>query len=68
MPLVHTCRERGCDTLTMGDLCLEHERLAESRLFARIDTVFDRLRTPAIALALAALAAYVGRASGHVGR
>jgi hypothetical protein len=52
----------------MGDLCLEHERLAEARLFTRIGTVFGRLRTPAIALALAAFAAYIGRASGHVGR
>jgi hypothetical protein len=49
----------------MGELCVEHERLAEARLFARIDTVFGRLRTPAIALALAAFAAYIGR---HVGR
>jgi hypothetical protein len=52
----------------MGDLCLEHERLAEARLFTRIGTVFGRLRPPAIALALAAFAAYIGRASGHVGR
>jgi hypothetical protein len=68
MPLVHTCRERGCNTLTMGELCLEHERLAEARLFARVSTGFGRLRTPAIALALAAFAAYIGRASGHAGR
>jgi hypothetical protein len=68
MPLVHTCHERGCSTLTMGELCLEHELLAGARLFARIGMGLGRLRTPAIALALAAVAAYVGRASGHAGR
>jgi hypothetical protein len=68
MALVHTCCERGCSTLTMGERCFEHEREAEGRLFARIGTVFGRLRTPAIALALAAFAAYLGRASGQVGR
>jgi hypothetical protein len=52
----------------MGERCFEHERVAEARLFARIGTVFSRLRTPAIALALAAFAAYLGRASGQVGR
>jgi hypothetical protein len=68
MPLIHTCRERGCDTLTMGELCLEHERLAEARLYTRVRTVLTRVRTPATAFALAALAAYMGRASGHTGR
>ena len=68
MPLVNTCRERGCSTLTMGELCVDHERLAETRLFARICRIFGRLRTPAIALVLAAFAAYMGRASGNVGR
>jgi hypothetical protein len=66
--LIHTCHARGCNTLTMGELCLEHERLAEARLRARIGTVFSRVRAPAIALALAAFGAYLGRASGHVGR
>jgi len=68
MPLINTCHERDCRTLTMGELCVDHERLADARLFARIGTVFGRLRTPAIALALAAFAAYLGRASGTVGR
>jgi hypothetical protein len=68
MPLVNTCHEDGCNTLTMGELCVDHERLAEARLFARVGTVFGRLRTPAIALVLAAFAAYIGRASGNVGR
>ena len=68
MPLINTCRERDCSTLTIGELCVDHERLAEARLSARISTVFGRIRTPAIALALAAFAAYVGRASGTVSR
>ena len=68
MPLVQFCRERGCTTLTMGDLCLEHECLAQARLSARVGTVVERLRTPALAVALAAVAAFIGHASGRFGR
>ena len=25
MPMIHTCAARGCSTLTMGELCVEHE-------------------------------------------
>jgi hypothetical protein len=25
MPIVHPCSAAGCSTLTMGELCLEHE-------------------------------------------
>lgn len=25
MPIVHPCAHPGCETLTMGELCLEHE-------------------------------------------
>jgi hypothetical protein len=28
MPIVHACSAAGCTTLTMGELCLEHEHLA----------------------------------------
>ena len=27
MPIVHPCSAAGCSTLTMGNLCLEHERV-----------------------------------------
>lgn len=67
MPLIHLCRERGCETLTMGERCLDHERLAEARIPARITGVFDRLRAPAIALAFAVFAAFIGRASARFG-
>jgi hypothetical protein len=29
VPIVHPCAADGCTTLTMGDLCLEHEAAAE---------------------------------------
>jgi len=28
MPIVHACSATGCTTLTMGELCLEHEQVA----------------------------------------
>jgi hypothetical protein len=27
MPMIFQCSEPGCETLTMGPLCLEHEQL-----------------------------------------
>jgi hypothetical protein len=32
MPMVKQCTEPGCETLTMGPLCLEHEQLLGIRL------------------------------------
>jgi hypothetical protein len=63
MPLVHPCSEPGCSTLTMGDLCLEHDQLAQKRLARRVLALSKRFRAPAVALAFAAVAALVGRAS-----
>ena len=63
MPLVQPCSEPGCSTLTMGDLCLEHEQLARERLAKRMLALSKRFRAPAAALAVAAVAALVGRAS-----
>jgi hypothetical protein len=66
MPLVQACRVRGCGTLTMGELCLEHERVAAGRGRMRIRAAAGRFRGPALALALAAAAALMGRASGRL--
>src|SRR5438876_7784059 len=63
MPLVQPCSEPGCSTLTIGDLCLEHEQLAQERLAQRMLALSKRFRAPAAALAVAAVAAVVGRAS-----
>jgi hypothetical protein len=63
MPLVHPCSEPGCSTLTIGDLCLEHEQRAQERLTRRMVALSKRFRAPAAALAVAAVAALVGRAS-----
>jgi hypothetical protein len=63
MPLVHPCSEPGCSTLTIGDLCLEHEQLAHERLARRMVALAKRFRAPAAGLVVAAVAALVGRAS-----
>jgi hypothetical protein len=63
MPLVQPCSKPGCSTLTIGDLCLEHEQLAQERLTKRIVALSKRFRAPAAALAVAVVAALVGRAS-----
>jgi len=63
MPLVQPCSEPDCSTLTIGDLCLEHEQLAQERLAKRMVAPSKRFRAPAVALAVAAVAALVGRAS-----
>jgi len=63
MPLVHPCAEPGCATLTMGNRCLEHEQLAARRLRMRLAKISRRLRSPAIAVGIAAAAALAGRAS-----
>jgi hypothetical protein len=63
MPLVQPCSEPGCSTLTMGDLCLEHEQRAQERPAKRMVALSKRFRAPAFTLAVAAVAALVGRAS-----
>jgi hypothetical protein len=67
MPLIHTCRARDCQTLTMGGLCLDHERLAEERILARARARVVRLQAPVIGLAFALAAALIGRASARFG-
>jgi len=49
--------------LTMGNRCLEHEQLAARRLRMRLAKISRRLRSPAIAVGIAAAAALAGRAS-----
>jgi hypothetical protein len=63
MPLVRACSTPGCSTLTMGEFCVEHERLASRRFATRTAALFRRFRAPALALAIAAAAALAGRAS-----
>jgi hypothetical protein len=63
MPVVQPCSEPGCSTLTIGDLCLEHDQLAQERLAKRMVALSKRFRAPAAALAVAAVAALAGRAS-----
>jgi len=50
VPMVHPCACPGCEMLTMGELCVEHERQRDSR-------TRDRLRRVAAAGAVVAAAA-----------
>jgi hypothetical protein len=50
----------------MGERCLEHEQTAEGRRSARIRAAAGRFRGPGLALAVAAVAALMGRASGRL--
>ena len=67
MTLIHSCGKSGCETLTMGTLCLEHEEAAATRLRSRLGRVSQRRQAQAITIAVAMAAAAVGRASGRIG-
>ncbi len=52
MPIVMQCSALGCETLTMGPLCIEHEQQAD-RVFVRgrplVREVMDAHRSPVVA-------------------
>jgi len=56
VPMVHPCARPGCEMLTMGDLCVDHERQRAAHAHGRL----PRLVT-ASALLLAAAAGAVLR-------
>jgi hypothetical protein len=60
MPLVHPCAAPGCATLTMGELCVEHELAADVRLPARARQLAPRLLTAGALAVAAAAGALVG--------
>jgi hypothetical protein len=35
MPILHVCAHDGCETLTLGGLCITHEPPVETRVFPR---------------------------------
>lgn len=39
MPMVHPCARPGCEMLTMGHLCLDHERQRAARARERLPRV-----------------------------
>jgi hypothetical protein len=67
MTLTRPCGKPGCETLTMGTLCLQHEEAAAARLRSRIGRASRRAKAPAIALAAAVAVVVLGRASGRLG-
>ena len=42
MPMIHVCARPGCETLTMGAVCLEHEQQDTMRLRMRVQRTLPR--------------------------
>lgn len=59
VPMVHECVREGCATLTMGQLCLDHEREAEASLRRRAERMLPRLATASALVAAAAAGALI---------
>jgi hypothetical protein len=60
MPIVHPCSAAGCTTLTMGELCLEHEHVAATTVGSQGRG--SVARAAAIGLAAGLAAALLARA------
>jgi hypothetical protein len=59
VPLVHPCSRPGCETLTMGVLCLEHEGQRETSLATRVRRLLPRLASASALLAAATAGALI---------
>jgi hypothetical protein len=61
MPLVHPCAREGCSTLTMGELCLDHEqhrtRFSREGMLTYAGRLSPRLGRAAVLTAAAAAGA-----------
>ena len=64
MPMLRTCSAPGCNTLTLGELCLEHEAVNVSPVAAQPDLVRDLVRESAAARAPARDDATIEAAKG----
>jgi hypothetical protein len=58
--MVHPCAAPGCATLTMGELCVEHELAADIDLHVRARQLGPRLLTASALVAAAVAGALVG--------
>ena len=68
MTIVHECGTPGCETLTIGAYCLQHEALAARRLRSRSTWLLRQAQRPAITtVAVVVAAALAGRLSGRLG-
>jgi hypothetical protein len=59
MPIVHPCTRSGCETLTMGEFCLEHEQQSEVSLRVRGRRLLPHLATAGALVAAAAVGALI---------
>lgn len=59
MPMVQPCIQPGCSTLTMGELCLEHERQAGMAPHAAARPLLHRLATAGALVAIATAGALI---------
>lgn len=55
MPIAHACSQRGCETLTMGELCLDHERERKQLWSLRLPPLIGSAATLVAAAAVGAL-------------
>ena len=59
VPIVHPCTRSGCETLTMGEVCLEHEQQGGAGLWVRRRRLLPRLATASALVAAAAAGALI---------
>jgi hypothetical protein len=60
VPIVHECARQGCETLTMGEFCLEHEQQGDMGLRMRVRRMLPRLTRATALVAAAAAGALIG--------
>ncbi len=58
MSMVHVCTRPGCETLTMGEYCLDHEQQEDLRV--RVRRLLPRVATATALVAAAAAGALIG--------
>ncbi|HXH97330.1 MAG TPA: hypothetical protein VNH40_08990 [Gaiellaceae bacterium] len=58
MPIVHPCSRPDCQTLTMGELCLEHELLRDGTRL-QPHRLLPRIATASVLVAVAAAGALI---------
>lgn len=60
MPIVHPCARPGCETLTMGEFCVDHELGDDVRLHLQVRHLGPRVATASALVAAAVAGALVG--------
>jgi hypothetical protein len=59
VPMIHPCSRPECETLTMGEFCLEHEQQPDMPMTVRVRRFLPRLATASSLLAAATAGALI---------